>query len=360
MLYYSNAIIRQSGYHNAIRITTRIFKKTKNKLSKSEIKKSSGLSAKKYEETIKAFGINFYDIKKLVNSEKGNLIADFMLIPAHGNDFVYPYNPIYDYSKNCYHNCLVIMFICFESKGKIYPILFDYWISKIYYDDNEKYITKNELFIESIEYFIKNGLNIENIIFDSGFFNKNILTSLSKFNINLVTRCPKGRVFTSENIKMKVNNAFSNIYNGSFYYYDKYSCFLKSKTVEVFDISGQIIAIANNKKNLLEKKFFFLFTNNLDITHVKTLQIYKCRWKIESFFKLLKSYLSLSVFHRNSYDYVNQFINLALAGFFVVQDIASNLNISFYRALKQIQDENIDYLFFDSFKNTSKYFCYYV
>jgi len=28
--------------------------------------------------------------------------------------------------------------------------------------------------------------------------------------------------------------------------------------------------------------------------------------------------------------------------------------------LKQIQDENIDYLFFDSFKNTSKYFCYYV
>lgn len=72
-----------------------------------------------------------------------------MLIPAHGNDFVYPYNPVYDYTKHCYHNCLVILFICFESNGKIYPISFDYWISEIYYDENEEYITKNELFIKN-------------------------------------------------------------------------------------------------------------------------------------------------------------------------------------------------------------------
>lgn len=284
-----------------------------------------------------------------------------MLIPAHGNDFVYPYNPVYDYTKHCYHNCLVILFICFESNGKIYPISFDYWISEIYYDENEEYITKNELFIKNIEYFIKIGLNIENIIFDSAIFNKSILTTLSQFNINIVTRCPKSRIFDLKNIKIQANYTFYKTYNGSFYYYHKYKCFLNSRFVEIFNVSGQIIGIANEKENLLNKNLFFLFTNNINITHVKALQLYKRRWKIESFFKVLKSYLSLSVFHRNYYDYVNQFINLALSGFFIVQNISSALNISFYKALKKLQDNNnIDQMFFDSFKNTSKYFCYYV
>ncbi len=356
MLYYSKATIDELGYHNGKRITIRLFKKTKNKLTKSEIKKESGLKEKEYKKAIKCFGINFHSTKEIVNKGKGNLIADFMLIPAHGNDFIYPYNPIYDYSKNCYHNCLVIMFLCFEIKDEMYPIFFDYWISDIYTDENEKYLTKDDIFIKSIELLLSKGLNIENILFDSAFFHKKILEKLSDFKINLVTRCPKSRVLESKIGREKAKDIFSKSYNGDFYYYHKYKSFLNTKEVKVFNLSGKIVGIANNKECLLEKKLYFLFTTNLEITSAKILQLYKRRWKIESFFKLLKSYLSMSFFYRNDYDYVNLRINLALAGFIIIQDISKKLKCSFYQSLKSFQDNKYHNLFFDSFNELSYLF----
>ncbi|MFN8672406.1 MAG: transposase [Candidatus Sericytochromatia bacterium] len=279
-----------------------------------------------------------------------------MLIPAHGNDFVYPYNPIYDYTKNIYHNCLVIMFLCFEIEDKIYPILFDYWISKVYKDENENYLSKDDIFIKSIEYLLDKGLKIENILFDSAFFHKKILEKLSKFKVNLVTRCPKSRVLESESGKEKAEDIFTRSYNGAFYYYHKYRSFLNIKEVKVFNLDGKIVGIANNKECLLEKKLYFLFTTNLELSSAKILHLYKKRWKIESFFKILKSYLSLSVFYRNDYDYVNERINLALSGFIIIQDIAKKLKRSFYQALKIFQDSKDNNLFFDSFNENSKLF----
>ncbi len=280
-----------------------------------------------------------------------------MLVPAHGNEFVYPYNPIYDYNEHCYQNCLVLMFICFESEGKIYPVLFDYWISEVYSDEDEQYLTKNDIFIRSIEYLIKEGLNIDTMLFDAAFFNKEIIVKLSELNIKVVTRCPKGRVVESNNIKQKAKELFSTSYNGDFYYYHRYQSFLNSEFVKVFGLSGQIVGIANNRDNLLDRKLFFLFTNNLELSSAKILQLYKSRWKIESFFKLLKSYLSLSVFYRNDYDYVNERINLALAGFFIIQEISIELKASFYQTLKLFQEKDFNNLFQKVFQSASNYFC---
>ncbi|MCS7318231.1 MAG: hypothetical protein NZZ41_08015, partial [Candidatus Dojkabacteria bacterium] len=136
-------------------------------------------------------GLNFYQIKSLVNSKKGNLIADFVLIPSYGNSFVFPYNPIYDYNNNKYTNCLVLLFIAFESEDKIYPILFDYWISEIYYEDKDKYLSKTDIFIKAIKYIIEKGLKAENILLDAGFLNKEVLQQISKIGLNIVIRCPK-------------------------------------------------------------------------------------------------------------------------------------------------------------------------
>lgn len=283
-----------------------------------------------------------------------------MIVPAHGNDFVYPFNPIYDYHEHCYQNCLVIMFLCFETEGKIYPVLFDYWVSEIYSDEDEKYLSKNDIFIRSIQYLIKEGLNIDTILFDSAFFNKDILINLSEYPLNIVTRCPKSRVLEINATRQKAKDIFKSSYNGDFYYYHKYHSFLNSSLAKVFDLQGQIVAIANNKECLVKKNLFFLFTTNLDITSAKILQLYKGRWKIESFFKLLKSYLSLSVFYRNSYDYVNERICLALAGFIIIQEIASELKVSFYQALKIFQEQDINHLFEKTFKSCSNYFCSFV
>jgi len=251
------------------------------------------------------------------------------------------------------------MFIAFESNGKLYPILFDYWISEVYYDEDEQYFTKDEIFIRSIDYLIEAGLNIETMLFDAGFFHKSILTKLAGFGIEIVTRCPKGRVVTTDNGKQKAKDIFLDSYNGDFYYFHRYESFINSTPAEVLGQPGQIVGIANNKEGLLKKNLFFLFSSNLVLTAPEILRLYKTRWKIESFFKILKSYLSLSVFYRNNYEYVNERINLALAGFVVIQEMATETKRSFYQTLKLLQGGKIEDLFHKAFKSTSDYFSYY-
>lgn len=329
-------------------------------MTKEEIKINSGLNQKNYASSVKALGINFHSLKSLVNKGKGNLIADFMLVPAHGNEFVYPYNPIYNYTNHCYQNCLVIMFICFESEDKIYPVLFDYWISEIYYDEDESYLTKDDVFIRSLKYLTDSGLDIETILFDAGFFHKEIIQKLSDLKIDIVTRCPKGRKVTVNNCSEKVKELFVDDFNGSFYYYHRYQSFLNSTVAEIYGEKGQIVGIAKQRNNLIEKKLFYLFSTNLKLTAPQILQLYKRRWKIESFFKVLKSYLSLSVFYRNDYEYVNERINIALAGFFIIQELASKIKSTFHKTLKLFQEDKLQNLFEGTFKTCSKYFCYYV
>lgn len=335
-------------------------KKTRNKLSSLDIKDASGLSQNMYNKSIKLLGLNFHSIKSFLNKGEGNLIADFVMIPAHGNDFVFPFNPIYNYNSHCYENCLVIMFICFEMDGKIYPLLFDYWISKIYHEKNELYLSKTNIFIKGIEYLIKEGLNINTILFDAAFFNKSILENISKLGIKIVTRCSKTRKLELNGLNKKTEEIFKSSFNGNFYYYHGYQNFLNVKEVKVLGICGKVVAIANNKVDLLNKKLFYLFTNNLELSSVKILALYKRRWKIESFFKILKSYLTLSVFYRNNYEYVDERINLALAGFFIIQEMSDNLKITFYQTLKLFQKNELESLFKTSFQNTSKYFYTFV
>ena len=307
---------------------------------------------------MKTLGLNFVSIKSLVNNLKGSLIVDFVIIPAYGNEFLYPYNPIYNYNTNKYQNCLVIMFICFYSECRIYPINFEYWLSEVYYSENEKYLTKTDIFINSINNLFEQGLLIENIIFDAGFFNKKVLDKLSKFNI--VTRCPKSRLVELNRSKIKAKEIFSNSYNGDFYYYHKYLSFIISENVKVSNHLGKLVGIANSKTKLIDKDLFYLFTNNINFTSAKVLNLYKSRWKIESFFKILKSYLSLSVFYRNDYNYVNQRINLALAAFFIIDYISRTIKLNFYQTLKSFQKQKYHYLFEQAFQNTSKYFYTYV
>jgi outer membrane protein assembly factor BamD (BamD/ComL family) len=57
------------------------------------------------------------------------------------------------------------------------------------------------------------------------------------------------------------------------------------------------------------------------------------------------------VFNEGLDAYNAKDFNLALSRFFIVQNISSDLKISFYKALKKLQDNNnIDQIFFDSFK----------
>jgi len=98
----------------------------------------------------------------------------------------------------------------------------------------------------------------------------------------------------------------------------------------------------------------------LEYTVIQIFKIYKLRWKIELFFKILKSYLSLSVLNRNDIDYVQERINLSLSGFFIIQEMASEIKLSFYQTLKLLQEGKLIDLFEKSFQSNYKYFSYFV
>lgn len=294
-------------------------------------------------------------MKNFVNKGSGTLKVDFMLIGSKGNDFVYPYSPIYNPSTKRYENCLVLMFIVYELEGKDYPIMFDYWVSEVYYEEFEKYLNKNEIFIQAIEYLIKIGIKIELIIKDSGFFKKDVIEFLDKKNIFIVTRCPKNHKIKVKEVSENVHKYFSEKYNGEYYFYNKTNSFLKKEEVEVLGIEGSIVAIAKNKEKLLNKELIFLFTNNRNLTLTQVQKIYKTRWSIEVFFKILKSYLSLSVFHRNNYEYVDELINLSLCGYIILLEISKKLNLKITQVLKKIKSGELLELFNQVFYSSSNY-----
>ncbi|MCS7318268.1 MAG: transposase, partial [Candidatus Dojkabacteria bacterium] len=193
-----------------------------------------------------------------------------------------------------------------------------------------------------------------------GFLNKEVLQQISKIGLNIVIRCPKSRMLNLENNQIKAKDIFKDCYNGEFYYYHKLRKFLNDRNAYLYNVKGKLVSVCNNKECLLNKTFFFIFSTNLEYTATQIFKIYKLRWKIESFFKILKSYLSLSVLNRNNIDYVDQRINLSLSGFFIVQEMASEIKTSFYQTLKLLQDGKLIDLFEKSFKSSCKYFSYFV
>ena len=112
--------------------------------------------------------------------------------------------------------------------------------------------------------------------------------------------------------------------------------------------------------DLLNKKLFFIFSTNRKYTSPEILKLYKLRWKIESFFKILKSYLGLSVLNRNDIDYVEERINLSLSGFFIVQEMSFEIKSSFYQTLKLLKSGELNELFDKTYKSVCKYFSYCV
>lgn len=255
---------------------------------------------------------------------------------------------------------MVILFLYLDTGDKKYPILFDYWISEIYYEEDEVYLNKYDIFIKSLEYVINNGLKFDKLIFDSGFFNSNVINYLESKDINYVSRTAKNKKFLISGSKQRADKIFSETYNGEFYYYHKTKSFLNQRIATIWGNQTKLVAIAKNAINLKNKKLIFLISNQLELTHTEIQRLYKSRWNIESFFKLLKSYLSLSTFYRNNYEYVEQKINLALSAFIVVQELSHKLKKKFVQTLRIIQNKDIDDLVYQCIHESSKYFKSYV
>lgn len=287
--------------------------------------------------------------------EQGDLIADYVLIPASKPEFSFPFNLTYNYNTQKYQPCLVILFLYVRTNHKDYPILFDYWINELGYQDKEEYLSKNDIFLKALDFVIDQGLKFNYLIFDSGFCKSNVIDYLQKKKIKYVSRLAKNKLVGN----LRVDTCFDD-YNGDFYYYHKKRSFLRSKDFHVYGQDSRVVAIASSKEKLIYKDLVFLITNDLTLTHVEIQRLYKSRWCIEIFFKILKSYLSLSTFYRHDLKSVNEKINLALSAYFVVQELCSKLNKKFYQVLRLIQRSKIDKLLIKTIKKSSNIIYNYV
>jgi hypothetical protein len=75
------------------------------------------------------------------------------------------------------------------------------------------------------------------------------------------------------------------------------------------------------------KKFFTFLTNNFEIDALTVAQLYKCRWKIELFFRWIKQHLRIKVFLGTSQNAVKTQVWIAISIYVLVAIIKKRLNL---------------------------------
>ena len=76
------------------------------------------------------------------------------------------------------------------------------------------------------------------------------------------------------------------------------------------------------------KKYFTFLTNNFDIDAITVAQLYKCRWKIELFFRWIKQHLRIKAFFGTSQNAVKTQVWIAISVYVLVAIIKKQLNLN--------------------------------
>lgn len=75
------------------------------------------------------------------------------------------------------------------------------------------------------------------------------------------------------------------------------------------------------------KKYFTFLTNNFDIDAITVAQLYKCRWKIELFFRWIKQHLRIKAFFGTSQNAVKTQVWIAISVYVLVAIIKKRLDL---------------------------------
>jgi len=245
-----------------------------------------------------------------------------------------PYNLIYNYVNKRYEPTLVILFAVILVNANKYPINFDFWISENMLEEGEVYLSKNQIAENMLKSLVNTGLKLDNCLFDAGLNCDELIEYLNKQNIAYTCRSPKSKSF---NDNKTPKSLFKDEYNRNFYFYKKVG-YVNKKIVEFCGKETTLVVVSNSREKLLNRDFYCLISTEVK-TYTEIFRTYKNRFKIEVFFKNMKSYIGLESFRSHNIDKISNHISLCMFAYIMVENLSLKIKKTFFQTLMYIQTE---------------------
>lgn len=262
------------------------------------------------------------------------MVLDYVLISKNMKIIDRPYNLIFNYVTKKYEPTLVILFAIILVNGEKYPISFDFWISENMLEEGEIYLSKNQIAENMLKRLVNTGLKVDNCLFDAGLNCDELIEYLNQQNIAYTCRSPKSKTF---NDKKTPKALFKEEYNRNFYFYKKVG-YVNKKIVEYCGKETTLVVISNTREKLLNRDFYCLISTEAK-TYTEIFRSYKNRFKIEVFFKNMKSYIGFESFRSHNIDKISNHISLCMFAYIIVENLSKKIGKSFFQTLLYIQNE---------------------
>ena len=306
-------------------------------LSMNQIRQFANLSKRQAYKAQKEFCLPLERIISMSQQEPVRLILDYVLISRDMQTLTYPFNYVLNTNTYQLKPTLFVLFILAEVKGKFYPVFLDFWAQEEWEQSDAIYVSKFDVAKSALFEVYEKGLEISEVLFDAGFCSKTFLDELQDFEIPYICRFPRNRkVWLNPLVGKKAAQIFRN--NRQFYYDRHRKCYVSDCVGQYGNHDAKLVAVANRRHKLDERKYYCLLTNQTELTGAQVLKRYTGRGRIEWFFKIMKSYLGLEAFYRHNPDssLIPNF-NMRAAAFVLVQDFALDMEQTIPQALVQLR-----------------------
>ena len=331
---------------------------TKRDISDNQVSKLNREDRRVFKKIKSLFEINESETVNILNNMSGEktLILDYVLISKEMKIIDRPYNLLFNYASRKYEPCLVILFAIIVINDEKYPINFDFWISENMLSRDEGYLTKNKIAENMIERLLSIGLEVDNCLFDAGFCCEGIIKLLNDKGVEYTCRSPKNKSYVYESGKITAKGLFKDEYNENFYFYNKVG-YMNKKEVTFCEKASTLVVVANKREKLLSRDFYCLISTEKK-TYTEIFRSYKKRFKIEVFFRNMKSYIGLESSRTHNEDKISNHIALCMFGYTIVENLSKKIKKTFFQTLIYIQTnerKNLEkelYPIFDKFKKT--------
>lgn len=312
---------------------------TKRDISDNQVSKLNREDRRKFKKIKGLFEINQVETLKIIGKIEAEktLVLDYVLVSQDMKIIDRPYNLIFNYATKKYEPCLVILFAIILVNGEKYPINFDFWISEYMLEEDETYLSKNQIAKNMVESLVDIGLKVDNCLMDAGFNCDYLIQYLNDKKIEYTCRAAKNKSYKSDLGKSTAKTLFMDEYNGEYYFYKK-AGYMNKKTVDFCGKESTLVVVSNTREKLMNRDFYCLISTETK-TYTEIFRSYKNRFKIEVFFRNMKSYIGLGSSRTHNEDKISNHISLCIFGYIMVEILSTKMKKTFFQTLMYIQTE---------------------